>query len=121
MTQQPFEQDPGQHLLKQVRNGMLVYDQHGAEIGTVEQVHLGLPAATLKVGDTTRVEAREQAVFGSDRLPEMLRTHLLEQGFVRVDRPGPRPEDRYMMPEQIDRIEDDRIYLRVPLDRTIQR
>jgi len=99
---------------------MQVVDQHGANIGVVERVYRGLPLAILGTTDTMHVKAIEQEVFGSDQLPEMLRTRLLEQGFLRVDRPGLRAVDCYLMPEQIDRIESSRVYLRIPLDRTIQ-
>jgi hypothetical protein len=120
MAQPLSERDSGDRFLAQVRNGMQAYDHRGIEIGTVERVYCGLPRANQNVADTSQIEAIAQDVVGGDRLPQMLCTHLLEQGFICIDRPGPCAEDRYLMPEQIDRIEGDRIHLGVPLERAIQ-
>ena len=120
MTQPQADPGSGLPILAQIRNGMQVFDQHGVAIGRVERVHVGLPTDRQAAGDTTEIKAIEQALFGSDRLPEMLRTRLLERGFMRVESPKLQATDRYIMPEQIERIADDRVYLCVPAERTVQ-
>ena len=114
MTEQSSEREAEHPFLANVQKGMQVIDLHGANVGMVEQVYQGLPRGDQRVTDTKQVVAIEQEVFGGDQLPGMLRTRLLEQGFIRA-------ADRYLMPEQIDRIEGNQIYLRVPLDQTIDR
>lgn len=113
------------NLLSKIRNGMKVYDQSQAEIGTVEYVQFG-DEDPLKPGNRAatpgptdngnRAEWLVESVldvFAPDDLPETLRQRLLLYGFVRVDAPGLFDADRYILPNQIQSVDGQRVTLKV--------
>jgi hypothetical protein len=134
MSQQPFEQQHGNRILTQIYEGMTVYDRAGNKIGTVEHVYLrgvneeadkrgGGPETVPSPGrgESSLIEDFAQAIFPSDQLPETLRQRLLRHGFIRIDSTGLFAADRYVMPDQIADVSDDRVTLRGTRDELIKR
>jgi hypothetical protein len=134
MSQQPFEQQHGSRLLTQIYEGMTVYDSDGEKIGTVEHVYFGEvsqeadkrgagpeTATSPERGESWLIEDVVKAIFPGDRVPEPLRQRLLRHGFIRIDSTGLFAADRYVMPDQIAALSDDRVTLRVTREQLIKR
>jgi hypothetical protein len=119
------------NLLAKIRKGMRVYDQNQHEIGEVDYVQFGdedpLRPGTEAVtsGDYGwRGESIADAivdVFAPDNLPDTLKSRLLLYGFIRVDAPGLFDADRYILPNQIESVNGDRITLKVTKHELVQR
>jgi hypothetical protein len=116
----------GNDLLKNVREGMDVYDRDGKKVGEVDEVFLGAvdstesdwgQGAATNAGadfqqDATIVENVIEALGMDDEIERStIRGRLEREGFVRV-RGGLFKSNRYILPEQIAAIENDRISLR---------
>lgn len=125
----------GSNLLKQVHEGMKVYDREGREIGTVERIYLGdqsevedrlgtgpaTPSTPGPVpGEGTWVNAIGEGLSDDDDIPEVIRARLLTSGFFEVDTSGIFSSDRYVMPEQIASVDRDRVQLSVREDELIE-
>jgi hypothetical protein len=134
MAEQRFDAGQGHPLLKQIYEGMTVYDATGDKIGTVEYVHIGAlteeaeergqgPATTPSpgMGEHSLIEDFARAIAPSDRVPEVLRRRLLRHGFIRINSTGLFAADRYVMPAQIASVSADRVLLRVSRDELIKR
>ena len=134
MSQQPFEQQPRSRILTQIYEGMTVYDRAGDKIGTVEHVYFGAaneeaeergsgPVTASPPGEheSSLIEDFAKAIAPTDQVPEPLRQRLLRQGFIRIDSTGLFAADRYVMPDQIADVSEDRITLRVTRDELIKR
>jgi hypothetical protein len=134
MSQQPSEPPHKGSLLTQIYEGMTVYDRTGQKIGTVERVYFGAvsqEADTHGGGPTTAappgayesslIEDFARAIFPADQVPEPLRQRLLRHGFIRIDSTGLFAADRYVMPDQIADVSEDRVTLRVTRDELIKR
>lgn len=119
------------NILTQVREGMDVLDSAGDKIGTVETLKM-----TEEDPDTARVEQMEPDqglsrnttflddlidVFRTDDVPEELHQSLLRKGFIRIDADGIFAADRYVLPEQIANVNDDKVNLTVHKDQLIKR
>jgi hypothetical protein len=120
------------NFLRDVHEGMKVFDSTNTEIGKVDWVKFGddNPA-------TPEPEAREASrfdgkrrdsfianlveAFDPDEIPEEIREKLLLQGFVRIDAEGLFNADRYVAPEQIERISGDSLTLNVSKDELVKR
>ncbi|WP_375599309.1 hypothetical protein [Devosia sp. Naph2] len=55
-----------------------------------------------------------------DGLPREMQEKALREGFVRLDAEGLFAADRYIFPEHIDRVDDDRLVLRVGRDELLK-
>ena len=134
MSQQPSEQPHKSSILTQIYEGMTVYDRADQKIGTVEQVYFGAAsqeADTHGGGPTTAaspgghesslLEDFAKAIAAGDEMPEPLRQRLLRHGFIRIDSTGLFAADRYVMPDQIAGVSEDRVRLRVTRDELIKR
>lgn len=108
-----------------IHEGMKVCDMSMDEIGTVETFRLsdedaGRPGPET-VGTSPVLQNERNTltsiladVFAPDeRLPRELQEKALREGFVRLDADGLFASDRYIFPEDIDRIEGDRLVLSV--------
>jgi hypothetical protein len=133
MSQPLFEPQYGNRLLTQIYEGMTVYDRAGEKIGTVEHVYLGevsnevnkrgggpVTAPSPGRGESSLIDDVATAIFPSDQVPETLRQRLLRQGFMRIDSTGLFAADRYVMPDQIADVSEDRVTLRVTRDELIK-
>ena len=115
--------------LRNVEQGMRVFDREHQEIGKVEWVQFGDDDP-----DTIEVEASGPSgkrsdvnlfdviasAFTTDNVPEELRDRLVHQGFVRIDADGLFQADRYVMPDQIDSVSSDGMTLNVTKDELIK-
>ncbi|MGV3650472.1 MAG: hypothetical protein ACO1OK_03545 [Devosia sp.] len=118
------------NLLRDIREGMSVYDRDQHKIGTVERVKFGDDdPSTPEVEATTSSEPPRQdslieniaEAFAPDDIPEALRQKLLQQGFVRLDTSGLFASDRYILPDQILGVSDDKVTLKVSKDELAKR
>jgi hypothetical protein len=113
---------------------MTVYDRTGDKIGTVEHVSLGAvseeadkrgggPGTASSPGESesSLIGDFARAIFPADEVPEPLRQRLLRHGFMRIDSTGLFAADRYVMPDQIADVSEDRVMLRVTRDELIKR
>lgn len=102
--------------LTQIAEGMEVFDNDGARIGTVVGVYLG--QGTLKAQNTdivTMAEAVSEALGGRKDLPTILYARLYEEGFIRVQR-GLLRRDVLIFPYQVDDVGEESIYLKTAQD-----
>ncbi|HZY68113.1 MAG TPA: hypothetical protein VFE52_05970 [Devosia sp.] len=118
-------------LPERIEIGMKVYDSEHREIGTVDDLRYpenavapGVEPATVGLSgggeNNTLVDAVADA-FGRDEVPEPLRSQLLRDGYIRLNASGLFARDRYILPEQISRLEPDGIQLNVTRDALIKR
>jgi hypothetical protein len=111
------------NMLRDVHEGMKVYDAARHEIGRVDWVQFGADdpdtaeietGAEENLGRTDRTLADLIAdAFRADELPEAVRARLLQQGFLRLDADGIFSADRYILPEQIGSVAGDAVTLTV--------
>lgn len=134
MHEEPFEAELGSHILERVHEGMTVVDRENQELGKVVQVFMGATseradargeaAATAPDIDVREedsiIENLAEAIAPVDEVPEVLRARLLRHGFLRIDT-GLFSGDLYAMPDQIARVTDDGVLLRVSGNELIER
>lgn len=126
MIQKPLDMNQQHTILKTVREGMEVYDSQGDKIGTVDDLYFGastdeqnkygVGAATApdpSLRDDTLVDNIAEGIFGADDLPEEMRARLVNHGYIRIDAANLFGSDRYALPEQIDRVQNDHVHLNV--------
>lgn len=118
--------------LRDVREGMKVFDSTNTEIGTVEWVKFGDDDPTTpepEARDVNRLDRdrRDTLIdniadaFDPNELPEEVRDKLVLQGFVRIDAAGLFAADRYVAPDQIERVTGDALMLNVSKDELLKR
>jgi len=104
-------------LIDQVREGMRVLDATGEEVGTVEYVSMGDPAAVTVGADAPPEGGFLQGLaeaFGAGTepaVPEPLRSRLLRAGFIKIDGKGWIDTDRYVMASMITSVASDTVRL----------
>ncbi len=84
--------------------------------------HQGLAAASASVlgeRDTSLIDVFWDA-FTVDRVPQVLHARLMQHGFIRIDSAGLLAADRYVMPEQIGRVDGEGVYLQVERDALVK-
>jgi len=117
--------------LRNIEEGMKVFDRERHEIGKVEYVQFGdddpstpeVEAAapnTLDTGRDTLLDNIAEAFTADDGIPEEIRERLLQQGFVRIDANGIFAADRYVTPEQIASVSGDGLMLNVSKDELVK-
>ncbi len=116
--------------LERVRDGLKVYDSRGKEVGKVDRVFMGRVsqranefgegAATAPQSKANLYGADLARFFNFDSLPEAVRDRLLRLGFIRIDASGLFSGHRYIEPDQIANVSQDRVDLRVPEDELIR-
>lgn len=120
-------------ILHQIRSGMTVYDSERNDIGSVDTVYFGAVNADSTVAaDVPATATRPDAairnsfvgdlveVFDSrDQVPEELAERLRYHGYIRIDG-GWFGSNRYIMPEQIEAVSDEGVYLRTGRDQLIK-
>ncbi len=122
----------GGQTMRQIHQGMKVYDSNDKEIGTVDYVQMSDETARGRefgTGPATGEPPEEPAdpvlravarVFDEDKLPDELRRRLLHDGFIRIHAAGLLARDRYVLPDQIVGVSGDRVKLRVSRDQLIK-
>ncbi len=100
--------------------GMRVIDATGAELGKVDDIKMGDPAAVTTQGeeydDGNLLDDIGRAVFGGTALPEQIRNNLLRVGYLRVDGRGLFDTDYFVAADQIARVEGDSVHLTLAKD-----
>lgn len=107
--------------IEMVREGMHVFDSAGDDIGTVEYVRMGDPAALTTRGNETEVggfiRGIADTIVGSEPdVPQPLKARLARTGFVKIDGPGLADTDRYVAADRIASVDGDRVALGVTKD-----
>ena len=125
-----------QSILRQIHEGMPVYDVRDNHIGRVAFVHFGAASETqqqLGVGPATTAPAdnpnmRQDSIidniaeaFDPNEVPQELQEKLLVSGYIRLDTAGFFASDRFITPDQIVGIEDDTVQLSVSRDHLVKR
>ena len=103
-----------------VREGQIVVDALGVEIGKVDMVRMGDPTAATTRGQEpqdqdTWLDIFARAFGGESDLPESIRNDLVRVGFIRVDGKGPDlfDTDYAVSARQIASVTGDRVTLTV--------
>ena len=111
--------------------GTRVFDSERREIGKVDglkytenaiapDVEPATIAGAATPEDRTIVDAVADA-FCREEIPEPLRSQLLRDGYIHLDANGLFARDRYILPEQIARVDAEGIQLNVTRDALIKR
>jgi hypothetical protein len=118
-----------QNVLENIREGMKVYDSRQKEIGKVEWVKLvdedpvtGEPVEAGLDAEPDRHSLIDDLAdaFRDDDLPDVVRSRLLHDGFVRMDAEGLFNADRYVLPDQIASVSGDKVLLKVTKDELVK-
>ena len=119
MTSDTVESGP----IAQVREGMTVVDAAGDQIGKVEFVKMGDPAAMTIVGEESGgggglldTGGSLSGGGGDPDLPEAFRNELVRVGFIKIDGKGWFGRDHYASAEQIAGVSGDTVRLSVAKD-----
>jgi hypothetical protein len=142
MSEGRFGSEMDNNILKEIHEGMTVYDRNDEQLGTVDRVYLGTvseegheqgegPAATTAAdtpgaaddaGEVFGMGRDEPAVidfaFGGGISPtetsgSEVRELLIRHGYIRISSRGLFASDRYVMPDQIDSVSGDRVRLKL--------
>jgi hypothetical protein len=107
-------------LIERVQEGMRVIDANGDDIGSVQHLKMGDPEAVTTAGNEPTVSAG-YIPLSSDAdepdVPEPIRSDLLRVGYVKVDGPDLFDHDRYLRADVIERVDGDKVLLRLPKER----
>jgi hypothetical protein len=119
------------NVLRDIHEGMKVFDANHKEIGRVDWVQFGNDNPSTEDAEARTTEGVEQRsdtlidnivdAFRVDDLPEVVRQRLLMQGFIRIDAEGLFAADRYVLPEQIGSITGNELTLTVEKDELMRR
>src|SRR4051794_3920515 len=102
-AQTRYHSTPEAKFLREIHEGMQVYDWENKKLGTVKYVQF--PDENVAVNLTMYITSL-------DSVPSDMRTRLLREGFVQVEG-GLFSPDRYITPDQIIEVTHDRVKLRV--------
>ncbi len=142
MDYDPAGQGPTNEILRKVHGGMDIIDRSGKKLGSVAMVYLGNnPMTGPATPSSTAVEPGTQNVvvpvtgsdtlsmdqnmrgagvlttnFFSNDMPEELRHRLQMDGFIRMNTKGLFARDRFVLPDQVESVEGDRVMLNVGID-----
>jgi hypothetical protein len=128
-----FESQQVDPILLRIYEGMAIYNQTGAKIGTVDYVYLGEVADSSEEGgyhkqtlsaltssEDSLIEEFAKAILLTERVSDSWRERLLSYGFIRIKSSGFFTSDCYALPSQIAGVADDRILLYVDRDELIR-
>jgi hypothetical protein len=111
-------------VIEQVREGMHVVASDGKKVGKVEDLKMGDPEAVTAEGQTDPetgglVNTGIAAFAADSKLPHHTAERLLRIGYVKVDRSGLFTGHAYVASDELDRVEDDTLWLKegLSLDR----
>jgi hypothetical protein len=116
------------NVLTDIEEGMDVFDTTGKQIGKVKYVRFGdEDSSDLNVESAPErhdmptdalMETVADAFTGDNDVPEELAQKLLRYGYIRIDS-GMFSGDRFATPEEIARVVDDHVQLKVNADSLI--
>lgn len=123
-----------QSILNNVHEGMNVYDANRDQIGTVDYVQFGAASDSQRdqgSGPATIAPADKDydqplvdmvaSVFDPGDMPDEMAQKLQHSGFVRIDSNGLFAADRYVMPDQIGRVDGNGVHLKITQDELLRR
>jgi hypothetical protein len=127
MTQKPLDSSKPQSVLKNVREGMEVYDSNGEKVGSVRTLYFGADSDEMRrygagaatapnpnMREDSLVEDVAEAIFtDNDDLPKEMRQRLVNEGYLRIDTAGLFRSDRFVFAEQIAAVRGDQVHLKV--------
>lgn len=104
-------------VIEQVREGMHVVASDGKKVGKVEDLKMGDPEAITAEGQTDPetgglVNTGITAFAAASKLPHHTAERLLRIGYVKVDRSGLSTGHAYFASDELDRVEDDTLWLK---------
>jgi hypothetical protein len=109
-------------LLGRIQEGMAVYDRTNEKIGTVRDVYLGAEPGAATAPETPAphsfVDDIAAALAGPGR-PDVVRSRLRREGFIRIDVSGPFAGDRYAFGSQIRDVAGDAVQLDATRDELV--
>mgnify|MGYP000722282074 CR=1 FL=1 len=123
-------------ILSQVSEGMGIYDVRDNHIGRVDFVHFGAASETqqeLGTGPATSSPADDPQMrrdtiidniaeaFHPNEVPEQLENKLLMSGYIRMDADGIFAADRFITPDQIASVSENKVFLTVNRDQLVKR
>jgi len=124
------------NVLTRVYKGMIVNDMHGKPVGVVDAVVMGGAQDNANVESSGSVPVAPQVnLSGSGasianiqyvdnldvNLPEELRNHLLQSGYLRVKPAGALATVNYfVLPGQIAHVGENRLKLTLPMDQLVK-
>ena len=105
-------------VIEQVREGMHVVGRDGKKIGKVDDLKMGDPEAVTADGQTDAktgglVGALVDDFAATSRLPRHTAERLLRVGYVKIHKSGLFAGDEYVASDELDRVEDDTLWLNV--------
>ena len=106
--------------MRQVREGMRVVGPDGKKVGTVEDFKMGDPDAVTAEGQALSETSVARVAPGGliaefinkAELPRHLAERLLRIGYVKIDRSGFLAGHAYLGADELDRVEDDTLWLK---------
>lgn len=118
--------------LRDIHEGMRVFDATNEQIGKVDWVKFGDDDPATPEPEASGISPIENdrrdtlidniaEALRPDEIPEEVREKLLHQGFVRIDADGLFDADRYVIPEQIASVSGDALTLRVSKSELLKR
>jgi len=132
VSKSEFESGQDSLILSQVYEGMTVYDVTGRKIGTVESVYLGeltmaadeysqgwATTSTFDNSEGSLIQEFARALLLTERVPDAWREQLMCYGFVEVTGLS-FLASRYVLADQIARVADNRVMLRVCRDELLK-
>lgn len=131
MVQQSI--NPEGNILSGIKEGMNVYDSENQKLGTVVKLHFGSSTQTANedgkgaasavdpdMREESLIDSFMKTIFGDSSLPEVIRSRLILNGFIKIDSNGLFTEDLYAMPEQIANAAGQDVHLTVTGDSLIK-
>jgi hypothetical protein len=131
MSSQQFETENGSFNIRQVREGMEVYDVNHVRLGKVDDLYFGEVNEVEAERGEGAATARDRSTRGDsliddfarvfvnpDDIPEEVRARLLREGFIRVD--ALLAPARYILPSQISHVDKDHVHLSVGRDELVK-
>src|SRR5688500_481828 len=107
-------------LMERVHEGMRVIDAKGDDIGYVAHFKMGDPEALTTKGNEPTVSAGYIPLSDDadePEVPEPIRSDLLRVGYIKVDGPDLFDTDRYLRADVVERVEGEKVFLRLERDR----
>ncbi len=113
-------------ILDQIQEGMRVYDYDGRHLGKVRRVILGAvsdeagapgrgpaTAGRSSLRKASLIENVAETLAAEEPLPETLRERLLRHGYIQIDTAGLLASDRIALPDQIESVSNNSVWLGV--------